>query len=145
MKLKENYTQSIAANLKNAAEVYKMVSNKISSNLLSEYLEQLAKEKELLFNKISGDESVVGTKMNVLDRDQIKGRFCKSDGQVEMFLILCLDYEEELIKAYQKALTLEAIGDQNRYLLEKQLNNSLASYNQLKMMKVSRHYNLDVS
>lgn len=145
MKLKEKYTQPIAANLKNAAEVYKMVSNKISSNLLSEYLEQLAKERELLFNKICGDESVVQSKKNILDRDQIKGRFRKSDGQIEMFLILCLDYEEELIKAYQKALTLEAIGDQSRYLLEKLLNNSLASYNQLKMMKVSRHYNLNAS
>jgi hypothetical protein len=145
MKLKENYTQPIAANLKNAAEAYKLASNKISSNLLSKYLEQLAKEKELLFNKICGDESVVQTKKNVLDTEQIKGRFRKSDRQVEIFLILCLDHEEELIKAYQKALTLEAIGDQNRYQLEKQLNNSLASYNQLKMMKVSRHYNLDVS
>jgi len=145
MKLKEKYTQPIAVNLKNAAEVYKMVSNKISSNLLSEYLEQLAKERELLFNKICGDESVVQSKKNILDRDQIKGRFRKSDGQIEMFLILCLDYEEELIKAYQKALTLEAIGDQSRYLLEKLLNNSLASYNQLKMMKVSRHYNLNAS
>jgi hypothetical protein len=145
MTLKENYTQPLATNLKNAAEAYKVASNKISSKLLSKYLEQLAKEKELLFNKICSNESDVRTKKNLLDSDQIRGRFCKSEGHIELMLILCLDYEEELIKAYQKALTLEAVGGQKRYLLENQLNNSLATYNQLKMMKISRHYSLGVS
>ena len=84
------------------------------------------------------------TDREILKTDHTDVRFYRTNGKIERILVQCLDYEVALIKAYQKALTLGAIEDHKRHVFQKQLNDSLASYNHLKMMKESRHYNTKI-
>ena len=129
----------LANSLSQAANAYRSASQEIDLTQISQFLEKISKEKKKQFSKIKEKSSSSGedTKVSVSNPSSAYDRYMDA---TEKLLIDCLRYEEEIIRAYQKAVISGKLSKKEKKLYLRQLNESLVTYNQLKMLKDSRHY-----
>ena len=93
----------LAQSLSQAANAYRSASQEIDLTQISQFLEKISKEKKKQFSKIKEKSSSkdAGTKVPVSNPTSVYDRYMDA---TEKLLIDCLRYEEEIIRAYQKAV-----------------------------------------